>query len=180
MQHVFRSSAQALRRSAVGQRTMSTSVHLPLQQLTDEEQMFKDMVSRFANEEVAPKVRSMDESMTMCPDLIKSMFDNGLMGVETEASMGGSEASFMSAILVIEELAKIDPSVSVCCDVQNTLVNNMFKFYGTKEIQDKYLPRLATDTLGSFGLSEPGSGSDAFALATKAEDKGDHYVINGR
>lgn len=141
--------------------------------------MFKETVAKFAQEVVAPKVKEMDEAQKMDPALIKAMFDNGLMGVETSEELGGSGASFMSAILVIEELAKVDPSVSVCCDVQNTLVNNMFKFYGTEELQQRFLPRLATDTLGSFGLSEPGSGSDAFALKTRAEDKGDHYLVNG-
>lgn len=142
--------------------------------------MFKESVARFAQEVVAPRVRSMDEAQTMHPDVIQGMFDNGLMGVEIPEKYGGADASFMSAILVIEELAKVDPAVSVCCDVQNTLVNNLFRFYANDEIKDKYLPRLATTDLGSFGLSEAGSGSDAFALATKAvqKDNGD-YVLNG-
>lgn len=101
------------------------------------------------------------------------------MGVEIPAEHGGTGANFMSAILTIEELAKVDASVSVFCDVQNTLVNNVFSFYASKDIQDRVFPRLATDTVGCFCLSEAGSGSDAFALSTRAEDKGDHYVING-
>lgn len=142
--------------------------------------MFKEMVSKFANEKVAPRVRAMDEAQKMDPEIIQAMFDQGLMGVEIDEKYGGSNASFMSAILVIEELAKVDASVSVCCDVQNTLVNNLFRFYANDHIKDKYLPRLATTDLGSFGLSESGSGSDAFSLQTRAEKNADgDYVING-
>lgn len=152
----------------------------PLQALTDEELMFKDMVAKFANEKVAPRVRAMDEAQKMDEDIIKAMFDNGLMGVEIDEKYGGSGASFMSACLVIEELAKVDASVSVCCDVQNTLVNNLFRFYANDDIKERFLPRLAATDLGSFGLSESGSGSDAFALQTRAEvNKDGDYVING-
>ena len=151
-----------------------------LQQVTDEEAMFREMVSKFAQEVVAPKVREMDESMTMDPEIIKAMFDNGFMGVEILPEYGGSGASFTSACIVIEELAKVDPSVSVCCDVQNTLVNNLFRFYANDDIKQRYLPRLASNTLGSFALSESGSGSDAFALKTRAEQNADgDYVLNG-
>ena len=101
------------------------------------------------------------------------------MGVETEADYDGSDCSFTSAIIVIEELAKIDPSVSVMCDVQNTLVGTLVRKYGNEDIKKRFLPRLATDTVGSFCLSEAGSGSDAFALQTRAVDNGDHYVLNG-
>ncbi|KAG5457333.1 MAG: acyl-CoA dehydrogenase/oxidase [Olpidium bornovanus] len=101
------------------------------------------------------------------------------MGIETGSNFGGSNASFMSAILVIEELAKVDPSVSVICDVQNTLVNTLIRKYGNSDIQQRYLPRLATDTVGCFCLSEAGAGSDAFSLKTRAEKKGNSYVING-
>ncbi|GBG25190.1 Short/branched chain specific acyl-CoA dehydrogenase, mitochondrial [Hondaea fermentalgiana] len=165
---------------AMGARSFSVGANTPLQVLTDEEQMFKETVARFSQEMILPKVKEMDESMTMDKDMIQAMFDNGLMGVEIPAKYGGSEASFLSAILVIEELAKVDPAVSVCCDVQNTLVNNLFSIYGNEDVKERYLPRLAGECLGSFGLSEAGSGSDAFALATRAEqkDNGD-YVING-
>ena len=101
------------------------------------------------------------------------------MGIETSGDHGGADASFTSAIIVIEELAKIDPSVSVLCDVHNTLVNTIFRKYGTTEQQDKWLPQLATEKLGSFCLSEPASGSDAFALQTKAVKEGSHWIING-
>lgn len=170
------SKAASLQKSSIANRAFSTS----LQRLTEEETMFKEMVARFAQEEVAPKVKEMDDSKVMCPDLIKSMFDNGFMGVEIDADYGGSGASFMSAITVVEELARVDASVSVCCDVQNTLVNNMFRFYGNDDVKSRYLPRLAADTLGCFALSEAGSGSDAFALKTRAEVNADgNYVLNG-
>lgn len=101
------------------------------------------------------------------------------MGIEIDSEYGGSDMNFTSVIVAVEELAKVDPSVSVSCDVQNTLVNTLFRQYGSKDIKDKYLPKLATDTVGCFCLSEAGSGTDAFALKTSAELKGDHYVING-
>jgi short/branched chain acyl-CoA dehydrogenase len=101
------------------------------------------------------------------------------MGIEISSEHGGADASFTSAIVVIEELAKIDPSVSVLCDVHNTLVSTIFRKYGTKEQQDKWLPQLATDKLGSFCLSETASGSDAFALQTKAVKDGNDWIING-
>ncbi|KAG9015056.1 hypothetical protein FRB90_004995 [Tulasnella sp. 427] len=150
-----------------------------LHTFTEEEQMLRESVKRFAEDVVAPKVREMDENETMDPEIIKGLFEQGLMGIETSADHGGAESSFTSAIIAIEELAKIDPSVSVMCDVHNTLVNTIFRTYATKEQQDKYLPLLSSNKLGSFCLSEPVSGSDAFALQTRAEKKGDHWVING-
>ncbi|KAG8972300.1 hypothetical protein FRC05_010142 [Tulasnella sp. 425] len=137
------------------------------------------VVKRFAVDVVGPKVREMDENETMDPEIIKGLFEQGLMGIETSADHGGAESSFTAAVIAIEELAKIDPSVSVMCDVHNTLVNTIFRTYATKEQQDKYLPLLASSKVGSFCLSEPASGSDAFALQTRAEKKGDHWVLNG-
>jgi len=128
---------------------------------------------------VEPKVREMDENEMMDPAIIQGLFEQGLMGIETSSEHGGAEASFTSAILAIEELAKIDPSVSVLCDVHNTLVNTIFRTYATEEQQQKWLPQLAQEKLGCFCLSEPASGSDAFALQTKAVKDGDHWVING-
>ncbi|KAJ1825923.1 hypothetical protein LPJ73_009134, partial [Coemansia sp. RSA 2703] len=148
-----------------------TSLHT----LSEDEQMMKDAVSRFARETVQPLVSKMDEEEQMDASVIRGLFDAGLMGVETPAALGGSEASFTSAIVVIEELAKIDPSVSVLCDVHNTLVNTVFRTYGNQEIQQKYLPQLAESKLGCFCLSEAASGSDAFALQTRATKDGDHY-----
>ncbi|KAJ7672120.1 acyl-CoA dehydrogenase/oxidase [Mycena rosella] len=146
---------------------------------TEEETMLREAVQRFATDIVGPKVREMDENEQMDPAIIKGLFDQGLMGIETSADHGGAESSFTSAIIVIEELAKVDPSVSVLCDVHNTLVNTIFRKYGTKEQQDKWLPQLAESKLGSFCLSEPASGSDAFALQTRAKKDGDSWIING-
>ncbi|KAI0337557.1 acyl-CoA dehydrogenase NM domain-like protein [Trametopsis cervina] len=150
-----------------------------LDTFTDEEQMLRETVQRFAQDVVAPKVREMDENEMMDPAVIKGLFEQGLMGIETSAELGGSEFSFTSAIIAIEELAKVDPSVSVMCDVHNTLVNTVIRKYGTTEQQEKWLPELATSKLGSFCLSEPASGSDAFALQTRAKKDGSHWVLNG-
>jgi short-chain 2-methylacyl-CoA dehydrogenase len=121
----------------------------------------------------------MDENEQMDPAVIKGLFEQGLMGIETSSDHGGSESSFTSAIIAIEELAKVDPSVSVLCDVHNTLVNTVLRKYATQEQKDKWLPLLATEQLGSFCLSETASGSDAFALQTKAQKVGNDYVLNG-
>ncbi|GAA5904681.1 hypothetical protein JCM6882_008345 [Rhodosporidiobolus microsporus] len=149
--------------------------------LTQEEILLKEAVKKFSDEVVAPRVEEMDENEKMDPAIIKGLFDQGLMGIETSPDHGGAGASFTSAILVIEELAKIDPSVSVCCDVHNTLVNTIFRKYGSQALQDKYLPQLAENKLGSFALSEPASGSDAFALKTTAKksEDGSYYTLSG-
>jgi hypothetical protein len=136
-------------------------------------------VKRFAQDVVGPKVREMDENESMDPAIIKGLFDQGLMGIETSAEHGGAESSFTAAIIAIEELAKVDPSVSVMCDVHNTLVNTVIRKYGTPEQQEKWLPQLSTSKLGSFCLSEAASGSDAFALQTRARKDGDNWIING-
>ncbi|RKP12236.1 acyl-CoA dehydrogenase/oxidase, partial [Piptocephalis cylindrospora] len=151
-----------------------------LHQFTEEEVMFRDTVARFSQDKVAPLVAKMDEEEKLDPSILKGLFDNGMMGVETNADLGGAGASFTSAIITVEELAKIDPSISVACDVQNTLVNTLIRKVGSQELQSKYLPRLATDTVGCFCLSEAGSGSDAFALQTRAAKQGDgSYVLDG-
>jgi short-chain 2-methylacyl-CoA dehydrogenase len=151
-----------------------------LNTFTEEEEMFRDTVAKFAQEVVGPKAREMDENESMDADVVKAMFDNGLMGIETPEELGGAGGSFTSAILVVEELAKVDPSVSVMNDVHNTLVNTCIRTYGTKELKEKYLPELATSKVGSFCLSESGSGSDAFALKTTATKNADgDYVLNG-
>ncbi|KAF9516548.1 hypothetical protein BS47DRAFT_1380948 [Hydnum rufescens UP504] len=150
-----------------------------LHTFTDEEELLRDSVRRFANDVIGPRVRDMDENENMDPAVIKALFEQGLMGIETSADHGGSESSFTSAIIAIEELAKVDPSVSVLCDVHNTLVNTVFRTYATEAQKDQYLPQLSDSRLGSFCLSEAASGSDAFALQTRAELKGDHYVLNG-
>ncbi|KAI8086260.1 acyl-CoA dehydrogenase/oxidase [Halteromyces radiatus] len=150
-----------------------------LYNLTEEEMMLKDMVSRFAREQVLPKVQDMDEVEKMDKGLIDAMFENGLMGLETPEELGGAGCSFTSALIAIEELAKVDPSVAALCDVHNTVTNTVIRKFGDDALKQKYLPKLATNTIGSFCITEATSGSDAFALETKAEDKGDHYLLNG-
>lgn len=138
-----------------------------------------DSVSKFASERIAPLVRPMDEAEQMDAGLIEQLFEQGLMGIEIPESYGGSGMNFTAAIVGIEELARVDPSVSVMVDVHNTLVNTAILKYGTEESRRKWLPKLATETVGSFCLSEPASGSDAFALRTRAEKMADGYRING-
>ncbi|CAO3577465.1 unnamed protein product [Absidia cylindrospora] len=161
--------------SAIARSAVPASLHT----FTEEELMLKDAVSRFAQDVVKPKVLEMDETETMHKSVLDGLFEQGLMGVETEEEYDGANCSFTSAIITIEELAKVDPSVSVLCDVQNTLVGTLVRKYGNADVKQRYLPRLATNTIGSFCLSESGSGTDAFALQTRAEDKGDHYLLNG-
>ncbi|KAJ3395349.1 hypothetical protein HDU92_006005 [Lobulomyces angularis] len=158
-----------------------------LHTFTEEEQMLRESVAKFAKEVVRPKVFEMDEKELLDKSVLSGLFNQGLMGIETPTDYNGSESSFTSAevticqlaIIAVEELAKVDPSVSVVCDVQNTLVNTLFRKYGTDAQKEKYLSKLATDTVGCFCLSEAGAGTDAFALTTKAEKKGDYYVLNG-
>ncbi|XP_038629277.1 short/branched chain specific acyl-CoA dehydrogenase, mitochondrial isoform X1 [Scyliorhinus canicula] len=151
----------------------------PLQTFTEAEMMMKEAVAKFAQERIAPLVRKMDEESHMDESVIAGLFEQGLMGIEIEEQYGGPESSFFSSILVIEELAKVDPSVAVVCDVQNTLINTLLRKCGTEDQKRKYLPRLATDMVGSFCLSEVESGSDAFSLKTCAEKHKDYYIING-
>lgn len=151
----------------------------PVTQLTEDEQLFRDSVRRFGQEMVQPRVSKMDEACRIDQDIISGMFDNGLMAVEVEEKYGGAGASFFSTILAVEELSKVDASVAVCMDVQNTLVNTLLSNLGTEEQKQKYLSALATDTCGSFCLSEEASGSDAFALQTKAVPDGDNFLLNG-
>lgn len=151
-----------------------------LNNFTEEEDLLRETVLKFSTDVVEPKVREMDEAEKMDPEIIKGLFEQGFMGIETSSDHGGADCGFTSAIIVIEELAKVDPSVSVLCDVHNTLVNTVLRTYATQELKDKYLPELSTSKLGSFCLSEPASGSDAFALQTRAvkQDNGD-YILNG-
>ena len=148
---------------------------------SEDEEMLRDAVAQFAESTVQPVVSQMDRDSMMTKEVLQGLFDNGLMGVEMPAELGGTDATFTSAILTIEELAKVDASVSVLVDIQNTLINNMFKFWASDELKETWGPRLCTDTIGSFCLSESGSGSDAFALKTTAEKSSDggHYTING-
>lgn len=153
----------------------------PLSQFTEEEAMFKDTVAQFSEQVVGPLAREMDENEAMDPSIVKAMFENGFMGIETPEEYGGAGASFTSAIIVVEELAKVDPSVSVMNDVHNTLVNTCVRKYGSDYVKQTYLPQLAESKVGSFCLSEPASGSDAFALKTKAtlSEDGSYYTLDG-
>lgn len=164
--------------TAIGDDVQQSS--LPLTQLSEDEQMFRASVREFAEGELRPRVEEMDEHAKLDPTLIKQCFDLGLMGIETPEEFGGAGASFFCAILAVEELSRVDASVGVFVDVQNTLVNNALLRWGNPEQQKKYLPQLAGSRVGAYALSEAGSGSDAFAMQTRAVDKGDHYVINGQ
>jgi short-chain 2-methylacyl-CoA dehydrogenase len=152
----------------------------PLTNLSEDEQFFYDTVRDFAKEKVQPLVREMDEEGAMNKNIIKQLFDMGLMGIEIPEKYGGAETSFFMSILAIEAISTIDPSVAVMVDVQNTLVNNAFLRWGSDTLKEKYLPLLCSEKIGAYALSETGSGSDAFALATKAEEKGDYYLLNGQ
>ncbi len=139
----------------------------------------KDAVAKFANDVILPKVRDMDEAEAMDPTVVEQLFEQGLMGVEIPEEYGGAGMNFTAAIIGIEELARVDPSVSVLVDVHNTLVNTAVLRWGSTDLKRKFLPRLATQTVGSFCLSEPVSGSDAFALATKATETSSGFKITG-
>ncbi len=152
----------------------------PLTAYSEDERMFRASVREFAEGEILPRREEMDEHAKMDSSIIKQLFDLGLMGIETPEEYGGAGASFFTAIIGVEELSRVDPSVGVLMDVQNTLVNNALIRWGNAEQKKKYLTRLAEKTIGAYALSEAGSGSDAFAMQTKAVDKGDHYILNGQ
>ena len=156
------------------------SAAAPLSTLSEEESMFRDAVRDFAEGEVRPYVAEMDEAAKFRPDLIPKFFELGLMGIEVPERYGGAAGSIFMAVLAIEELARVDASAAIYVDVHNTLVNNALLRWGSPEQHDRYFPRLTSGLLGAFALSEPGSGSDAFALATRAERKGDHWELTGR
>ena len=138
-----------------------------------------DSIRKFATETILPKVREMDEAESMDPGIVEQLFEQGLMGIEIPETYGGSGMNFTAGIVGIEELARVDPSVSVLVDVHNTLVNTAIMKYGTQESKRKWLPKLATGSVGSFCLSEPASGSDAFALKTRAKKIDGGYRISG-
>lgn len=148
--------------------------------LSEDEILFKQEIQKFAQNQIAPKVHDMDEKEYLDKSLISQCFEMGLMGIEIPGSYGGAEGSFFMSILAIEELAKVDPSVSVFVDVQNTLVNNIFTRWGNDEQHKTYFPRLCRNEVGCFCLTESESGSDAFALQTRAQDKGDHWLLQGK
>ena len=158
----------------------STEAPPALSILTQDEQLFQSTVRRFAREQIAPYVREMDESGVFRKDILKQFFELGLMGIEIPEEHGGQGGTFFQAVLAVEELSAVDPSAGVIVDVQNTIVNNALLRWANPAQKKRYLPRLAADTVASFALSEAGSGSDAFALATRADDQGDHFLITGR
>lgn len=147
--------------------------------LSEEESSFRAAVRQFAENEIKPHVSSMDQEAQMKPEIVQQLFAMGLMGVENPETYGGAGATFTMACLAVEELARVDGSVSVLMDVQNTLVTNAFLKWGSEPLKQKYLPRLAKEWVGAYALSESSSGSDAFALKTKAEKKGNKYILNG-
>ena len=149
----------------------------PLTLLSEDEQLFRATVRQFAQENIAPLVRTMDEEQHFHPELIPQLFNLGLMGIEIPIEYGGSGGTFFEAILAVEEISAVDPSVGVLIDVQNTLCINAILRWGTPEQKKQFLPRLATDTVGAYALSEAGSGSDAFALQMRAEKRGDSLPL---
>jgi alkylation response protein AidB-like acyl-CoA dehydrogenase len=152
----------------------------PLTSLTEDEILFRDNIRHFAEERVRPLAREMDEKGVFDKELIQQFFQLGLMGIEVPEQYGGGGGKFFEAILAVEELSRADASAGVIVDVQNTLVNNALLRWTTEEQRKRYLPRMVVDTVGAYALSEAGSGSDAFALQSKAELKGSDYVLNGR
>jgi len=148
--------------------------------LSEDEQFFYDTVLNFAEEKILPLSRKMDEQAEIDPSLPPQFFEMGLMGIEVPEEYGGAETTFFMSILAIEALSRVDPAIVVMVDVQNTLVNNAFLNWGSDELKKKYLPQLTSKKIGAYALSEAGSGSDAFALKTKAEDKGDHWELTGQ
>ena len=160
--------------------TAVQSLPVPLTSLTEDEILFRENVRQFAEEKVRPLAREMDEKGIFDHGLIEEFFQLGLMGIEVPEQYGGAGGSFFEAILAVEELSRADASAGVVVDVQNTLVNNALLRWATPEQKERYLPHMAADTAGAYALSEAGSGSDAFALQTRAELKGSEYVLNGR
>jgi alkylation response protein AidB-like acyl-CoA dehydrogenase len=156
------------------------SVSGPLTVLSSDEQLFRESVFEFADREIRPLVREMDEHAHMAPALVAKLFDLGVMGIEIPETHGGAAASFFHSVLAVEALSRVDPSVGVLVDVQNTLVVNALLRWGNDDLQRRLLPRLAASAVGAYALSEAGSGSDAFAMTTRAVESGDAWVLTGR
>jgi alkylation response protein AidB-like acyl-CoA dehydrogenase len=152
----------------------------PLTLLAEDERLFRDSVREFAEARIRPLVRDMDEQAKIPRSLIDQLFDLGVMAIEIPETYGGAGATFFHAVLAVEELSRVDPSVGVLVDVQNTLVVNALLRWGSDDVKRRYLPKLASATVGAYALSEAGSGSDAFALTTRAREDGDHYALTGR
>jgi len=152
----------------------------PLTSLTEDESLLRDTVRQFAQQEIAPHVRAMDEAQHLDEGILRQLFELGLMAIEAPMELGGAGASFFSAVLAVEEISRVDPAVAVIVDVQNTLAVNALLRWGTPEQQSLFLPRLAQQTVCAYALSEAGSGSDAFSLTTQARADGHNFVLNGR
>src|SRR5579884_1855151 len=159
---------------------LQNMVPAPLIALSEDEILFRDNIRQFSQEKIRPLVREMDERQIFDSGLLSEFFQLGIMGIEVPEAYGGSAGSFFEAILAVEEISAVDPSAGVLVDVQNTLVVNALLRWANEDQKRRYLPRLAADTAGAYALSEAGSGSDAFALQTRAERKGDEYILNGR
>jgi alkylation response protein AidB-like acyl-CoA dehydrogenase len=160
--------------------TVDLGTGAPLTVLSEDEAMFRDAVRQFADEQIRPLVQTMDEEQHMDPALIQQCFELGLMGIEVPEQYGGTGSSFFTAVLIVEELSHVDASVGVLVDVQNTLVNNAFLRWGSESLKEKYLPQLTSEKVGAYALSEAGSGSDAFALATRAIEADGGYRLTGQ
>jgi alkylation response protein AidB-like acyl-CoA dehydrogenase len=157
-----------------------TDTIAPLSTLSEDERLFRDSVAEFAQAEIRPLVREMDEHAKIPRQLIDALFNLGVMAIEIPESLGGAGGTFFHAVLAVEALSRVDPSIAVVVDVQNTLVINALLRWGSNEQKQTFLPRLATTTVGAYALSEAGAGSDAFALTTRAAEDGDHFVLTGR
>ena len=159
---------------------MSDAARPALTQFSDDEEQFRDAVAGFAADEVKPLVRQMEKAGKIDAPLIAKYFEMGLMGIEVPEQYGGAAGSLTMVAIAVEEISKVDPAAAILVDVQNTLVNYPITRYGSDALKAKYLPRLTGDTVGAYALSEPGSGSDAFGMATRAEQRGDTWVLTGR
>ena len=152
----------------------------PLTRLSEDEQLFRDSVYEFADREIRPLAREMDEQAKIPKALLDKLFDLGVMGIEVPDSYGGGGASFFHSVLAVEALSRVDPSIGVLVDVQNTLVINALIRWGNEDIRKRYLPKMAADTIGAYALSEAGSGSDAFAMTTRATERDGEWALSGR
>src|SRR6266853_4654507 len=159
--------------------TTTTSAS-PLTRLSEEEQMFRDAVRDFAEQEVRPRSAAMEQAAAIDPTLIPKFFELGLMGIETPEPLSGAGGSLFMTVLAVEELSAVDASAAIFVDVQNTLVNALILKWGSDDVKRRYLPRLAAEVVGAYALSEAGSGSDAFGLQTKATKQGDAWILDGR
>ena len=153
---------------------------VPLTLLSEDEELFRDSCRVFSEEQIRPLVRRMDDEAKLDPGIMAQLFDLGLMGIHIDEELGGAGGSFFMSVLAVEEISRVDASFGVFVDVQNTLVNNALLRWADKQQKERYVTRLATDTVGAYALSEAGSGSDAFALACRASEDGDDFVLNGR